>query len=131
MRCKPPKSVCTADRQRNLNLARQGQALRVLRSLDVIPAWWVGQDLQAAKQPKSNSQRLRVKVGHYEKRSCSRNILLGYSPISLLKSIQKASILSCPALRAAQAMRAGARMGLQPRMCSMEKISNRSQVPSS
>ncbi len=25
--------------QRNLNLARQGQALRVLRSLDVSPAW--------------------------------------------------------------------------------------------
>jgi hypothetical protein len=38
MRCKPSESVCTADRQRTLNLARQGQALRVLRSLDVNPA---------------------------------------------------------------------------------------------
>ena len=51
MRCKPPKSVCTAAQQRNLDLARQGQALRVLRSLDVIAAWWVGEDLQAAEQP--------------------------------------------------------------------------------
>jgi hypothetical protein len=87
MRCKPLKSVCTAAQQRTLNLARQGQALRVLRSLDINPAWWVGQDLE---QPKPNSQRLRVKVGHYENRSCLRIILLGYSPVSLLESAQKA-----------------------------------------
>jgi hypothetical protein len=80
---------CTADPQRTLNLARQGQALRVLRSLDVMLAWWVGQDLQAAEQPKPNSRRLRVKVGHYENRSCSRDILLGYSPIHTLKSTAK------------------------------------------
>jgi hypothetical protein len=88
MRCKPPKSVCTAAQQRNLNLARQGQALRVLRSLDVNPAWWVGKESEAAKQPKTNSQRLRVKVGHYENRSCSRDILLGYSAIGFLKIAQ-------------------------------------------
>jgi hypothetical protein len=41
MRCKPSKSVCTADQQRHLDSTRQGQALRVLRSLDVIVAWWV------------------------------------------------------------------------------------------
>ena len=41
MRCKPSKSVCTADHKRHLDSTRQGQALRVLRSLDVIVAWRV------------------------------------------------------------------------------------------
>ena len=56
MRCKPPEPVCTADRQRNLNLARQGQALRVLRSLDVNRAGECAKN-PSSQQPAAKKER--------------------------------------------------------------------------
>lgn len=64
MRCKPSKSVCTADRQRHLDSTRQGQALRVLRSLDVIVAWRVREGWKSKSPNQSFLAAAALRAAH-------------------------------------------------------------------